>query len=259
MTRLAHLEIVALRGLPLVEPDHDLAIEIAAAARAQGEPIGSGDVVVIAQKVVSKAEGRTRDLTEVAVSSPALELASRTGRPPALAQLILEESSEVLRASEAAIIARHTSGHVLANAGIDASNVAGGSDTTVLLWPRDPDASARRVRDSLAGLLAARPAVIVADSMGRAWRIGTAGTAIGCAGIAAIEDRRGQFDLYGRTLQATVVAIADSLAAAAVLVMGEGDEGTPVGIVRGAQAWVTEAHGAGAAAGLRPIEQDMFR
>ncbi|WP_235536263.1 MULTISPECIES: coenzyme F420-0:L-glutamate ligase [unclassified Sphingomonas] len=165
-----------------------------------------------------------------------------------------------MRASKAAVIARHRSGHVLANAGIDASNVEGGAQGTVLLWPRDPDASARAIRAEIANLTGVRPAVLIADSMGRAWRIGTVGTAIGCAGLAVLDDQRGQAsDLYGRTLEATIIAIADSIAAAAVLAMGEGSQGTPAVIVRGAAGWVSEADGPGVVSGLRPVGQDMFR
>jgi coenzyme F420-0:L-glutamate ligase/coenzyme F420-1:gamma-L-glutamate ligase len=162
-----------------------------------------------------------------------------------------------LRATPAAIIACQKTGHVLANAGIDASNVAGGQ---VLLWPEDPDASARAIRAELASLSGARPAVVIADSMGRAWRVGTVGAAIGCAGLTVLDDRRGKGqDLFGRTLQATVIAIADAVAAMAVLAMGEGAEGTPVALVRGAGQWVGSEDGPGAAAGLRPIAEDMFR
>jgi coenzyme F420-0:L-glutamate ligase/coenzyme F420-1:gamma-L-glutamate ligase len=174
--------------------------------------------------------------------------------------LILDESAEVLRANPAAIIARHRSGHVLANAGIDASNVEGGEAGRVLLWPVDPDASARAIRADLFRLTGEYPAVVIADSMGRAWRVGTVGTAIGVAGLTVLDDRRGKDeDLFGRTLQATIIAIADAVASTAVLAMGEGAEGTPAALVRGAGRWVTEEDGPGAISGLRPIEQDMFR
>ena len=259
--RLTQLPLTAvpLAGLPLFAPGMSVPTEIVAAAARQGEPIGSGDIIVVAQKIVSKAEGRLRDLRGVAASTEAHRIAAETGRDPALVELIVAESSELLRAHPAAIVARHRTGHVLANAGIDASNVTGGDDGQVLLWPVDPDASARAIRDAIATLTGARPAVIIADSIGRAWRVGTVGTAIGCAGIAALDDRRGQSDLFGRVLQATVVAIADSVAAMAALAMGEGAEGTPAAIVRGADRWVTTGDGEGAVAGLRPVEQDMFR
>lgn len=248
-----------LAGLPLFAPGMSVAGETVAALASAGRELGSDDVVVVAQKIVSKAEGRLRTLGTVAPSAEARRIAGQTDREPAHIELILAESTEIVRAHPAAVIARHRTGHVLANAGIDASNVEGGEDGTVLLWPEDPDASARAIREELEALTGARPAVVVADSMGRAWRVGTVGTAIGCAGIDAVDDRRGEADLFGRVLQATIVAIADSIAAFATLAMGEGAEGTPVAIVQGAGRWITHDHGAGAAAGLRPIDQDMFR
>lgn len=253
------LSITPLRGMPLFSPGMAIAEELVRAADRSDDGFREGDVVVIAQKIVSKSEGRIVALKNVSPDARAKSLARQTGRPPEVTQLILQESSEILRATPAAIIARHRTGHVLANAGIDASNVEGGDSGTVLLWPVDPDASARSLRADLARLTGVRPAVVIADSLGRAWRVGTCGTAIGCAGVAALEDQRGQRDLYGRILQATVIAVADSLAAAAVLAMGEGAEGTPAAIVRGAGRRVTDEDGPGAVAGLRPIEQDMFR
>lgn len=250
------LSIVPLSGMPLFSAETSVSHEIVAALAGMGETLRAGDIVVIAQKIVSKAEGRIVILADVESGADGAALAARTGREPSTAQLILDESAEILRAHPAAIIARHRTGHVLANAGIDASNVEGGEDQAVLLWPLDPDASARAIRADLGGKIG----VVIADSMGRAWRIGTCGTAIGCAGLAVLDDRRGlDTDLYGRTLQATVIAIADSIAAAAVLAMGEGAEGTPAALVRGAARWVTDEDGPGAISGLRPIEQDMFR
>ena len=259
MTGPAGFAVFPLAGLPLFAPGMSVAAELAAAAKRAGEVLGDGDVVVVAQKIVSKAEGRVRELADVVPRYEALGIADETGRPAELVELILAESSELLRAHPAAIVARHRSGHVLANAGIDASNVEGGEAGTVLLWPADPDASARAIRRELERISGGHPAVIIADSMGRPWRQGTVGTAIGCAGITAIEDRRGQADLFGRVLQATIVAIADSLAAIATLAIGEGAEGTPAAIVRGAGRWVSSEDGDGAVAGLRPVDQDMFR
>lgn len=252
----AELRAVALTGLPLFRPGMDIAAEVVAAAVRQDEELGKEDVVIVAQKIVSKAEGRRVALAGVQVSEAAAAMAAATGRSRAIVQLILDESTAVLRATSAAIITRHHTGHVLANAGIDASNLEGGEDGHVLLWPIDPDSSARTIRAKLGP---DAPAVIIADSLGRAWRIGTLGTAIGCAGLTVLEDKRGQTDLYGRTLQATIIAVADALAGLAVLVMGEGAEGTPAAIVRGAGRWVTAEDGLGAAAGLRPVADDMFR
>jgi coenzyme F420-0:L-glutamate ligase/coenzyme F420-1:gamma-L-glutamate ligase len=264
----AALGVVPLAGLPLFAPVADparhIAGEIVAAAQRQGLPLGDADVVVVAQKIVSKAEGRIVALADVAPDAAARDLAQATGRPAALAQLIRDEAMETMRAHPAAIITRHRTGHVLANSGIDASNVGAGNvgegePGQVLLWPRDPDASARAIRAALAQLTGARPAVVIADSLGRAWRIGTLGTAIGCAGLAVLEDRRGQKDLFGRTLQATIIAVADAVAGMAVLAMGEGAEGTPAAVVQGAGRWISDDDGPGATSGLRPPEQDMFR
>jgi coenzyme F420-0:L-glutamate ligase/coenzyme F420-1:gamma-L-glutamate ligase len=249
----------ALTGLPMFAPGMSVGGEIAAAMSRAGQALSGDDVVIVAQKIVSKSEGRLRDLVAVAPGDEARRIAAATAREPAAVQLILDESTEILRAHPAAIIARHRTGHVLANAGIDASNIEGGEAGTVLLWPEDPDVSARAIREEIEVLTGVRPAVIIADSMGRAWRVGTVGTAIGCAGLVPVDDRRGQSDLFGRVLQATIVAIADSLAAVATLAMGEGAEGTPAAIVRGAGRWVTHEHGPGAVSGLRPVEQDMFR
>ena len=257
---MPNLVVTTLADLPLFAPGMSVAREVIAATERAGEALGDGDVVVVAQKIVSKAEGRLVRLAEVAVSEEARRIATETERDPAHVQLILDESSEILRATVPAIIARQRTGHVLANAGIDASNVADEGGETVLLWPVDPDASARAIREELQALTGASPAVVIADSMGRAWRIGTTGAAIGCAGVQVLEDRRGTgLDLFGRTLQATVIAIADSIASMAALAMGEGDEGTPVALVRGAGRWVTADHGPGAASGLRPVAEDMFR
>lgn len=255
----APLSILPLAGLPLFAPGLSVAAEALAAAARQGLALSAGDVLVVAQKIVSKSEGRTARLGEVAAGPQAEAMAAETGRPAPLMQLMLDESADVVRTTPAVVIARHRTGHVAANAGIDASNVAGGADDTVLLWPTDPDASARAIRAELKALNGVAPAVVIADSLGRAWRLGTIGTAIGVAGLSVVDDRRGEADLFGRTLQATLVAVADSIAAAAVLVMGEGAEGVPAVIVRGAERFVSAADGPGAAEVLRPAKEDLFR
>lgn len=262
----AELRAIALAGLPLFAPGMDVAAEVQAAAACQGEVLGSDDVIVVAQKIVSKVEGRHAGLADVRAGAQAMAMARETGRSAALVQLIMDESVAILRATPVAIITRHRTGHVLANAGIDASNIERGDHGHVLLWPLDPDASARSIRaglgragpgaDTLANF---PPAVVIADSLGRAWRVGTLGTAIGCAGLAVLEDRRGQVDLFGRPLQATIIAVADAIAGLAVLVMGEGAEATPAAIVRGAGQWVSAQNGPGAASGLRPVTEDLFR
>jgi coenzyme F420-0:L-glutamate ligase / coenzyme F420-1:gamma-L-glutamate ligase len=257
MNARGSMTVSPLHGMPLFAPGMSVAAEVVAALLREGDVLRGGDIVVVAQKIVSKAEGRLVQLGAVVAGEEAQKLAAKTGRDLQMAQLILDESSEILRATPAAIIARQKSGHVLANAGIDASNVEGGA---VLLWPLDPDASARVIRAEIEALTGFRPAVVIADSMGRAWRIGTVGAAIGCAGLTVLEDRRGNGqDLFGRTLQATVIAVADAVAAAAVLVMGEGAEGTPAALVRGFGHHVSDENGPGAASGLRAVAEDMFR
>ena len=253
------LSVLPLEGLPMFGPGFSVAAEVVAAAARQRTPIAAGDVVVLAQKIVSKAEGRTARLCEVVAGDVAQALADRTGRAAPLMQLLLDESETLVRTTPMVVIARHRTGHVAANAGIDASNVEGGADDAVLLWPLDPDASARAIRAEIKALTGVAPAVVIADSLGRAWRMGTQGTAIGVSGLCVVDDRRGETDLFGRTLQATLVAVADSVAAAAVLVMGEGAEGAPAVIVRGADRFVSAADGPGAVAGLRPLQEDLFQ
>jgi len=253
------LSVLPLDGLPMFGPDCSVAGEVAAAAARQEITLAAGDVVVLAQKIVSKAEGRIVRLRDVGAGEAAQTLAAQTGRPAPLMQLLCDESEALVRTTPMVVITRHRTGHVAANAGIDASNVEGGAEDTVLLWPVDPDASARAIRAELKALTGVAPAVVIADSLGRAWRMGTIGTAIGVSGLTIIDDRRGETDLFGRTLQATLVAVADSLAAAAVLVMGEGAEGVPAAIVRGADRFVSGDDGPGATAGLRPLHEDLFQ
>lgn len=244
------LSVIPVPGIPLVQPGDDLAGLIAIAMADAGIALADGDVVVVAQKVVSKAEGRTVRLSEVAVTPEAGALAATSGKSPAVAALILDEAQAVMRAVPNVIVVRNRLGHVLANAGIDASNVAG--DETVLLWPIDPDASARAIRARLGGDIA----VIVSDSLGRAWRMGTMGTAIGCAGIRPVRDRCGETDLFGRVLQSTRIGVADEIAAAASLVIGEAAEAIPVAIVRGAA--YDRDEDAGVSMLLRPAAEDLF-
>lgn len=253
------MSVTVLRGLPMFQEGMSVAREIAKAALHVGFNVNDGDVVVIAQKIVSKVEGRRVRLSDVEAGAEAEGLAQRTGRPAALMQLMRDESAEIMRATPQVTITRQRTGHVAANAGIDASNIEGGEDDAVLLWPRDADASARAIRAELRAASGAAPAVLIADSLGRAWRMGTIGTAIGCAGLQVLHDRCGEADLFGRALRATLVGVADSIAAAAVLAMGEGAEGTPVAVVRGVQRYVTREDGSGAVTALRPLDQDLFR
>ncbi len=264
------LRVLPVAGMPEVREGDRVGQLIA--ERAQLE---DGDIVVISQKIVSKAEGRIRKLSEVAPSERARELAEKLGKEAELVELVLSESREVLREERVLITETHH-GFVCANAGIDSSNLP--DDGTVCLLPTDPDASARRIRNelttavegsgvSVAGpspLLSAdtqprpHPAVVIADSFGRAWRLGQNEVAIGCAGLQPLDDWRGRTDASGRELSATVIAIADEVAAAADLVRGK-DEGVPVVVVRGLSRYVGAEDGPGAAALRRPPGEDLFR
>ena len=250
------LRVRALSGIPRVRPGDDLAALLAAAIARSGEPLRDGDVVVVAQKIVSKAEGRIVRLAEVIPSPRAVELAARTDKDPRAVEVVLGESIEVLRAVPGVLIVRTRHGLVLANAGADMSNIEhDDEDDHLLLLPEDPDASADRLRAAL------RIGVVVADSVGRAWREGTVGLAIGVSGLPARLDRRGEPDLFGRALHVTEVGIADSIASAASIVMGEGAEGRPAALVRGLSFDDrSEAERAGRATDLvRPRERDLFR
>jgi coenzyme F420-0:L-glutamate ligase/coenzyme F420-1:gamma-L-glutamate ligase len=250
-----HLELLAIPHIPLIQPGDDLPGILLAAAAAAGMDWRDGDVLVLAQKIVSKAEGRLVHLPEVTPSPHALELAAVTGKDPRLVELILGESVEVLRARPGLLVVEHRLGFVCANAGVDQSNVAG-SDEWALLLPADPDASARRLRDAIRESAGAELAVIVSDSHGRAWRFGTVGVAIGVAGLHPLSDLRGQPDLTGRPLQITEVGTADELAAAAGLLMGQAGQGTPAVLARGA----AFAAGEGRLRELlRPKQHDLFR
>lgn len=242
-------------GVPLVEPGADLAALVEAALRAAGAIPAAGDVVAVAQKIVSKAEGRIVRLETVTPRPEAVDIAARANKDPRVVELILQESRAVVRVSPGVIITEHNTGVTLANAGIDRSNLPG-SDDAALLLPLDPDASAAALRARLEHAFGVRLGVIVTDSIGRPWRLGTVGTAIGCAGVVALNDLRGTRDLFGRELQVSEVAVADSLAAAAVLVMGEAAEGTPLVLIRGAGAGASTQTARHA---LRPTAEDLFK
>jgi coenzyme F420-0:L-glutamate ligase/coenzyme F420-1:gamma-L-glutamate ligase len=242
-----------LRRIPAIRQDTDLALATLAALEHSDEALREGDVLVYAQKIVSKAEGRSVRLDSVSPSAAAVTLAAETGKDARLVELILQESTEVLRRREGLLIVRHRLGFSLANAGIDASNVEAGH---VLLLPADPDASAARLREDLRARTGVDVAVLIIDSLGRPWRMGTVGTAIGVSGIPALLDLRGQPDLNGRPLESTEIGLADELAAAASLVMGQADEGTPIVLARG----VPYARREGSARDLlRPSDKDLFR
>jgi coenzyme F420-0:L-glutamate ligase / coenzyme F420-1:gamma-L-glutamate ligase len=244
-----------LPGLPEVRPGDDLAGLLAEAARRLDGGLGDGDVLAVAHKIVSKAEGRVRSLADVAPGSRALALAAEHGKDPRLVELILEESERVVRADAGRLICRTHHGFVCANAGVDQSN-AGGVGLAVLL-PRDPDGSARALRSALRSRLGAAPAVVITDSFGRAWRQGQAEIALGCAGLAPLDDWRGRPDTAGRAMQATVIAIADQAAAAADLARSK-DSREPAVRLRGLERHVTAEDGVGAGALVRAPEQDLF-
>ncbi len=248
---MSELRILPVEGLPEVSEGMAIGELIAVSAKLE-----DGDVVVISQKIVSKAEGRIRRLSSVLPGGEARRLAAVLGKEPALVELILEESSEVLRAERGVLIVETRHGFICANAGIDSSNLP--EPDTVCLLPEDPDASARRIRAEIRGAAGVTVATIVSDSFGRAWRLGQAEVAIGCAGIAPLDDWRGRHDTAGRELEATQIAVADEAAAAADLVRDK-TSGTPATIVRGLDRHVSETDGPGAAALRRPPAEDLFR
>jgi coenzyme F420-0:L-glutamate ligase/coenzyme F420-1:gamma-L-glutamate ligase len=250
------VELVPIEGLPEVEEGDPLGELIARAVATGGDTLTDEAVLVVAQKVVSKAEGRIVDLAGVDPGERAVELAARLGKDPRLVELILRESVEVVRAERDVLIVEGRAGMISANAGIDASNVPG--DERVTLLPEDPDASARRLRAEVRDASGAAPGVVVADSFGRPWRLGQTDVAIGCAGLTPIDDWRGRRDGHGVELAATAIAVADELAAAADLVRAK-DEGVPATIVRGLGRFVTPGDGPGAAALRRPKDEDLFR
>jgi coenzyme F420-0:L-glutamate ligase/coenzyme F420-1:gamma-L-glutamate ligase len=250
------LHIRPVSGVGDVAEGHDLGALIGNAAAGLGRPIAAGEVVVVSQKVVSKAEGRVVALSAIDAGERAAEMAMKVDKDPRLVELILAESRRVVRAERGVLIVETNSGWVCANAGIDASNVAG--EDVVALLPQDGDASARRVRSELHEATGARPAVVIADSFGRPWRLGQADVAIGCAGLVALEDWSGRVDREGRELAATAPAIADEVAAAADLVRGK-DAGVPAAVIAGLDRHWTDEDGPGAAVLRRAEAEDLFR
>ena len=261
---MAGFAITPLRGIGLVEPGAALGELLLAALAADGLRLQDGDVLAVAQKIVSKAEGRLVDLAAVEPTPEAAALAAKTEKDPRLVQLVLDESTAVVRHKPGVLIVRHRLGIVGAHAGIDQSNIDHDSGQCALLLPKDPDASAEGLRQALAEAAGCAVAVLITDSANRPWRLGTVGIAIGAAGLEVLDDRRGGADLYGRELKVTLINRADSLAAAATLAMGETAERTPAALIRGAIAGAP-AHGrAGqrrqrAADIVRPAAEDLFR
>ena len=253
----AELQLIAVPGIPLVRAGDDLPGFIVQGLAAAGVALRDHDVLVIAQKIVSKSEGRLVDLTCIVPSARAEELALVVHKDPRLVEVILSESRRVVRAVKDVLIVEHRLGLIMANAGVDQSNVADPHGPPLaLMLPQDPDASASRIRDELRRRLGCSVGVVINDSFGRPWRVGTVGVAIGCAGLPAVLDLRGDQDLFGRKLQITLLAYADEIAAAASLLMGQADEARPVIVVRGLKH--DEEHQS-ARALLRPLDEDLFR
>lgn len=253
----ARLELIALDGFPLVQPGDDLAQLIIDALADNGLALQAGDVLVIAQKIVSKAEDRYVRLADVTASAEALTLATQAAKDPRQVELILQESNEVIRVRPGVIIVEHRNGYVHANAGIDKSNIPNDvDDPQVLLLPEDPDRSAQALRAALCRRTAVAPQVIINDSMGRAWRNGTVGLAIGTAGLAPLHNQIGEQDMFGNVLEVTEPAVADELAAGASLVMGQAAQACPVVLARGAGLPAAEG---GSSALIRDKSMDMFR
>lgn len=251
------IELLAPAGLPRVRAGDDLCALTCAALTAAGIGLRRGDVLVFAQKIVSKAEGRMVDLARVQPSAQAREVAARVTKDPRLVELILSESRRIVRERRDVLIVEHRLGFVMANAGVDQSNVAdGATGEHALLLPADPDASAARLRDEFAQACGVELGVVINDSFGRPWRRGSVGVAIGCAGIESLQDLRGEPDLFGRRLQVTEVALADEIAAAASVLMGQAAQSLPVVVVRGL---LHRGPVATASALLRPPVEDLFR
>jgi coenzyme F420-0:L-glutamate ligase/coenzyme F420-1:gamma-L-glutamate ligase len=240
----------------MVEPGDDLAALTLAAMAKSELTFQTGDILVVAQKIISKAEGQLVKLADVTPSARAVELAAETDKDPRLVQLILDESSDLLRKKPGVLIMRHRLGIVGAHAGIDQSNISHADGESALLLPRDPDTSASKLRLALGKATGVEPGVIIADSMNRPWRLGTIGCAIGCSGITVLDDHVGGEDLFGRELKVTLINRADSIAATATLLMGETTERTPMALVRG---FDPENSPQQAADIYRPLDEDLFR
>jgi coenzyme F420-0:L-glutamate ligase/coenzyme F420-1:gamma-L-glutamate ligase len=254
---MTSLEVIALKGLPLIRPGDDLVELIASAFKRDGVAPRLGDVLVVAQKIISKAEGRVVDLATVEPSAKSLALAADVDKDPRLVEVILSESVRVVRARRGVLIVEHRLGFIMANAGVDQSNVAPSDGSPrALLLPKDPDRSAEALRNGLKAATRIDLAVVINDSFGRPWRHGTTGVAIGVAGLPALIDLRGRPDLFGRTLEVSVIGFADEIAATASLVMGQADEATPAVLIRGLRWFGPQST---AVSLIRPANEDLFR
>jgi coenzyme F420-0:L-glutamate ligase/coenzyme F420-1:gamma-L-glutamate ligase len=250
------IQIHSLPAIGEVRPGDDLGQTLVDAIRTAGLQPTDSDVLVVTQKIVSKAEGRLVDLATVMPGARAIELAGITRKDPRLVELVLAESQSIVRAVPHVLITRHRSGHVMANAGIDRSNIGQGKGDYALLLPVDADASAERLHAALQGRFAKAPAVVISDSFGRPWRYGVTCVAVGASGLPALVDRRGDLDRDGRRLEVTQIALGDMVATAAGLAMGEGAEGVPATLVRGIS-WSAENRPASAL--VRSPDEDLFR
>lgn len=251
---MKRLEIHGIAGFPLISGPCDLGAEIVTALRRSGVPLDNGDILVVTHKIVSKAEGRIVDLSSVVPSRGARELGAKLHKDPRLVEVILGETREIVRAEQGHLIVEQRLGLICANAGVDRSN-AGGPDKVVLL-PQDPDSSAKRIREAIREEFGKEVAVIISDTQGRPWRNGAVGLCIGLAGIGPLLDLRGNTDLFGYTMTSSIECLADELAAAATLVMGQCDEGIPLALIKGLSFTPTEASARGI---LRDREKDLFR
>jgi coenzyme F420-0:L-glutamate ligase/coenzyme F420-1:gamma-L-glutamate ligase len=251
------MTLTALEGVPEIQPGQPLDRVLLTALDHNRVNLAEGDVVALCQKIVSKAENRFVELDTIEPGARAGELAQVCGKDPRFVEVVLQQSTHVVRCVKDVLIVRHRLGFVVANAGVDQSNIEG-AGSRVLLLPEDPDRSAAALRDAVARQLGVRIGVIITDSFGRAWRLGVCGTCIGCAGLVPLADMRGRPDRFGRPLRVTQIAVADQLAAAAALAMGEADEGRPIVVVSGVPPEFV-ASSAPATDLVRPIDSDLFR
>ena len=249
-------EFLPIEGLPLFKTGDDLVSILLRRLNKCDLVLKDGDIVAIAQKVISKIEGRLIHLSTVKPRHAAYELAKEVDKDPRVVELILQESTDVVRKKLGVLIVRHRLGHVGANAGIDQSNIEHHVDGSALLLPLDPDQSAEGIHTKLLRRTGKHVGVLITDSANRPWRLGTVGIAIGASHMKVLDDRRGQFDLHGRELKITMINRADSIAAMATLAMGETDEKTPIVLVRGAGAGQAGQYAADV---IRPLEDDLFR
>lgn len=254
-------QVIGIPGIAMIGQGDDLAAVIVQALEQNQLALEHGDVICVAQKIVSKAEGCLVALSDITPTEEAKALATATHKDPRMVQLIMDESSEVMRHKPGVLVVRHNLGFVGAHAGIDQSNVDHSDGEMALLLPKNPDASAKVLRTGLEQHYDTRLGVVITDSHNRAWRMGTIGSAIGCSGILVLDDSRGGEDIYGRTLQTTLISRADALAGAATLMMGETTEKMPVVILRGLPREQTLSDDPEQTAQLinRPLEEDMFR